>query len=128
MTPEDLSNCLWQFAARIGNVVDALPETRVGRHVGGQLVRCGTAAPPNYDEGCAAESRADFVHKLSIALKELRETRGWLFFVTIATLLPETRITELLDEADQLSRIIGRSIATAKGRPRKDGPPSPAPE
>jgi len=68
------------------------------------------------------------VHKLSIALKELRETRGWLFFVTIATLLPETRITELLDEADQSSRIIGRSIATAKGRPRKDGPPSPAPE
>ena len=51
MTPEELSKRLWQFAARVGKVVDALPDTRLGRHVAGQLVRCGTSAPPNYDEG-----------------------------------------------------------------------------
>ena len=54
------------------------PRTRLGRHIAGQLVRCGTSPGPNYEEGCAAESRADFVHKLSICLKELRESRFWI--------------------------------------------------
>ena len=120
MTPDDLSERLWKFAARVGKAVDALPDARLGRHVAGQLVRCGTAAGPNYDEGCAAESRADFAHKLSIALKELKETRGWLRFIVIAELLPEKRIAPLLDEAEQLIRIVGKSIATAKGKPRRD--------
>ena len=73
MTPEELSDRLWRFAARVGKVVDALPETRLGRHVAGQLVRCGTSAPPNYDEASCAESRRDFIHKLKIALKEQKE-------------------------------------------------------
>jgi len=51
MTPQELSDRLWQFAARIAKVVDALPDTRVGRHVAGQIVRSGIAAAPNYDEG-----------------------------------------------------------------------------
>ena len=114
MTPDDLSKRLWQFAARVGKIVDALPDTRLGRHVAGQLVRCGTAGPPNYDEGCAAESRADFVHKLSIALKELKETRGWLHFVVIAELLSAKRITPLSDEALALCNILAKSIITAK--------------
>src|SRR5438132_1360078 len=62
---------LINFAARVGKVVDALPDTRMGRHIGGQLVRSGTSPAPNYEEACAAESRADFIHKLSISLKEL---------------------------------------------------------
>jgi four helix bundle protein len=119
MTPQELSDRLWQFAARIGKVVDALPETRMGRHVAGQLVRCGTAAPPNYDEGRVGESRADFVHKVNVALKELVETRGWLKFVIIAHLLPLQRVETLLDECDQLCRILGKSVSTAKtnGKP-----------
>src|SRR5215475_10913736 len=116
MTPEELSGRLWKFAARAGKVVDALPDTRLGRHVAGQLVRCGTAAGPNYDEGCAAESRADFAHKLSIVLKELKETRGWLIFTIIAELLSDKIITPLLDDAEQLIRIVARSIVTAKGK------------
>ena len=124
MTPDELSERLWQFAARVGKVVDALPESRLGRHVAGQLVRSDTSPPPNYDEGCAAESRADFAHKVNVALKELRETRGWLRFIVIAELLPPTRITTILDECEQLSRILGKSIATARGkaRPRPDQP------
>ena len=116
MTPDELSERLWNFAARIGKVVDALPDTRLARHVAGQLVRCGTAPGPNYDEGCAAESRADFAHKLSIALKELKETRGWLRFIVIAELLSEKRIATLLDEAEQLIRIVASSIITAKNK------------
>jgi four helix bundle protein len=130
MTPEELSERLWQFAARAGKVVDGLPDTRLGRHVAGQLVRSGTAAAPNYDEGCAAESRKDFVHKLGMALKEQRETCGWLRFIIIADLLPENRISQLLDEAQQLSKILGRSIVTAKlrGRIRRPEIPGSAPE
>ena len=70
--------------------------------------------PPNYDEGCAAESRRDFAHKLSIALKELKETRGWLRFIPIAELLPEKRVTNLLDECEQLIKIVAKSVVTAK--------------
>jgi four helix bundle protein len=122
MTPDELSDRLWKFSARIGKVVDALPDTRLGRHVAGQLVRCGTAPGPNYDEGCAAESRADFAHKLSIVLKELKETRGWLRFIIIAGLLSEPRITKLLGESEQLIRIVASSIATAKGKSRRTTP------
>jgi four helix bundle protein len=117
MTPEELSERRWQFAARVGKVVDALPDTRLGRHVAGQLVRCGTASPPNYDEGCNAESKADFTHKLSIALKEVRETRGWLRFIVIAELQPPARLAPLIDDCQQLCRILGKSVATAKGLP-----------
>ena len=119
MTPEELSERLWQFAARVARVVDALPDTRVGQHVAGQLVRCGTSAPPNYDEASAAESRADFVHKLGIALKELKETRGWLHFIAIDHLLPARRIAPLYEEGRELSNILGKSIVTAKSNRRR---------
>ena len=122
MNPEELSERFLDFAVRIGNVVDALPDTRLGRHVAGQLVRCGTAPGPNYEEGCAAESRADFVHKLRIVLKELRESRYWLRLIVRAKLLPEEKMDDLIDESDQLCKIIGKSVATASSRdPRKTG-------
>jgi four helix bundle protein len=116
MTPDELSDRLIGFAARVGKVVDALPDTRLGRHVAGQFVRCGTSPAPNYDEACAAESRADFIHKLMIALKELRESRCWIRIMIKAELLPEQRLAELLDEATQLCNIIGQSVVTAKGK------------
>src|SRR5204862_2383204 len=114
MTPEELLERLINFAARVGKVVDALPDTRMGRHIGSQLVRSGTSPAPNYEEGCAAESRADFVHKLSISLKELRESRTWIRLIIKTEMLPEHRLGELLDECDQLCRIIAQSIVTAK--------------
>ena len=114
MTSDDLSERLLDFAARIGKVVDALPKSRLGNHVAGQLVRCGTSPGPNYSEGCAAESRADFVHKLSICLKELRETRFWLRLIVKASLLSKQRMELLIDESQQLAKIIAKSIATAK--------------
>ena len=121
MTPQELSDRLWQFAARIAKVVDALPDTRVGRHVAGQIVRSGIAAAPNYDEARSGESRADFIHKVNVALKELVETRGWLKFIIQAGLLPARRVAVLVEECGQLCRILGKSIATAKAA-RKPGP------
>jgi len=114
MTSDELLDRLIDFAARIGKVVDALPDTRMGRHVAGQLVRSGTSPAPNYEEGCAAESRADFIHKLSICLKELRESRCWIRLIIKTEMLPEYRMGELLDECNQLSNIIGQSVVTAK--------------
>ena len=122
MSPNELSERLWRFAAQVGKLVDALPETRLGRHVAGQLVRSGTAAAPNYDEGRVGESRADFCHKLNIALKELVETQGRLRFTVLAELLPASRVGEVIDECGQLCRIMGKSIATARSvrKPMED--------
>lgn len=118
MNPNELSDRLWRFAARIGKVVDALPDTRVGRHVANQLIRSGTAAAPNYDEGRAGESRADFIHKITIALKELVETNGWLKFIVTAKLLPSAKIEALRDECEQLCKILASSALTAKQNAR----------
>jgi four helix bundle protein len=111
---EDLENRLLLFSARVGKVVDALPDTRIGRHIAGQLVRSGTSPAPNYAEACAAESKKDFIHKLGIVLKELRETRIWLRLIVLAELLPLPRLDGLIDECEQLNNIIGRSLITAK--------------
>jgi four helix bundle protein len=109
---------LIDFAARVGKLIDAIPDTRLGRHIAGQLVRCGTAPAPNYEEACAAESRADFIHKLRICLKELRESRSWLRLIIKTDLVPECRLNDLLDECCQLCNIMGQSVATAKENER----------
>jgi four helix bundle protein len=119
MTPVELSERLLNFAARVGKVIDALPDTRMGRHIAGQLVGSGTSPAPNYEEACAAESRQDFVHKLKIVLKELRESRCWIRMIIKTELLPQARLTEILDEATQLANIIGQSIVTTKGFTKK---------
>jgi four helix bundle protein len=111
-----LAQRLIEFSARIGKAVDALPDTRLGRHIAGQLVRCGTAAAPNYAEARGSESKKDFVHKLGICQKELRESQCWLELIVRADLLPESRLSPLLDESDQLIAILVKSIATAKTR------------
>ena len=116
---EDLENRLLDFAARIGKLVDALPDTRLGRHIAGQLVRSGTSPAPNYAEACAAESKKDFIHKLGIALKELRESRTWVKLILKTKMLPDDRLNPLLDECIQLCNIIGKSVVTAKANVQK---------
>ena len=91
MNAKEFSERLWDFAAGVAHIVESIPETRVGRHVAGQLIRCGTSSAPNYDEACDAESRRDFAHKLGIAAKEMRETSGWLRFLIKVRLVPTTR-------------------------------------
>lgn len=121
---ENLSERLLEFAAKICIIVDAIPETRLGRHIAGQLVRSGTSPAPNYEEACGAESRKDFIHKLRIVLKELRETRLWIRLIIKAGLLPEARMAPLLDESNQLCNIIGQSILTARQNAINDKSPA----
>ena len=116
----DLSERLLNFAVRVGKAVDALPNTRLGRHIASQLIRSGTSAAPNYEEGCAAESRADFVHKLSICLKELRESRFWIRLITESEALSKKKMTDLQDECSQLCKILAQSIVTAKKNTRRE--------
>ncbi|HSB06248.1 MAG TPA: four helix bundle protein, partial [Thermodesulfobacteriota bacterium] len=75
---KDLTDRLLDFAVSVIRIADTLPNTFAGRHVGGQLIRAGTSSGSNYEEACGAESRSDFLHKMSVVLKELKEARFWL--------------------------------------------------
>ncbi len=113
MKGDDIAARLVTLAVAIIKIVDALPDTVAGKHVGGQLLRCGTSPGANYEEARGAESRRDFLHKLGITLKELQETRYWLLAVSGAGLVPDTALKGVLPEVDELCRIIGTSKRTA---------------
>ena len=116
----NLEKRLIDFAVRIINVVEALPNTRSGNHIAGQLVRCGTSPAPNYGEAQSAESRNDFIHKIKIVLKELRETKVWLKIIQLKRLLKSTREIELLiAECDELISIFVTSVRTAEKNKRR---------
>jgi four helix bundle protein len=119
MNPASLADRLLEYSARVGKVVDALPRKRLANHIASQLVRCGTAPGSHYEEGCAAESRADFVHKLRLSLKEIRESGYWLRLIARSALLPQSRMSKLLDECEQLSGILGKSILTASSKTKR---------
>jgi len=109
-----LGERLLRFSVGIGQVVNALPGNRMGRHIAGQLVRCGTSPGANYEEACEAESRADFIHKISLCQKELRESRYWLPLLLEAKILPPSPVRNLERECLELCRIFARSLLTAK--------------
>ena len=110
----DLEERLIEFGTRVINVGEALPFSMTGKHLGGQLVRSGTAPALNYGEAQAAESRPDFIHKMKIALKELRETKVNLKFILRRNYFPENRLLPLLKENDELIAIFVKSISTAQ--------------
>ena len=86
----------------------------------GQLIRSGTSPAPNYGEAQSAESRADFIHKMKISLKELRETRVWLLIIIRAKLIKEaSKLESLIDENNQLISIFVVSIKTANQNKKK---------
>jgi four helix bundle protein len=114
----DLEDRLLNYSARIIRLVEKLPNTRAGNHVAGQLLRSGTSPLPNHGEAQAAESANDFVHKLKVCLKELRESYRWLRLVQTVPLLPQNRVTPLVNETDELIRIFVTSISTV-GRRKK---------
>jgi len=74
----DLDERLIDFASSIIDIAEALPKTIAGNHLAGQLIRSGTAPCLQYGEAQSAESRADFIHKMKISAKELRETHNCL--------------------------------------------------
>jgi four helix bundle protein len=111
----DLEDRLISFAVQICQLTDRFPATPISRHVSMQITRCGTSPFANYGEAQAAESRQDFVHKLKVCLKELRETQAWLKFADRMDLCPE-HIEAARSECSELVAIFVTSVRTATGK------------
>jgi len=116
----DLEERLLDFSACIIRLVDALPNTRAANHVAGRLLRCGTSPYGNHGEVEAAESRRDFVHKLRICLKVLKESRRWLRLLQKAALVPERKMLAILGETEELIKIFFASVRTAEKKADRD--------
>jgi four helix bundle protein len=116
-TVYDLEERLLDYGAAIINLTRKLNGDFAERHIGGQLLRSGTAPVSHHGEAQAAESTADFIHKMRLALKELRESDRWMKLIQRAKMMPKAaEIPPLLDETDQLIRIFVTSIRTAESR------------
>ncbi len=116
MTPQELEDRLIEFASRIIDLVESLPKTPAGKHLGGQLLRSGTAPALNYGEARAAESGADFRHKMKVCLKELRETYVCLKIIEKRKWFAEKRLNPILNENNELISIFVQSIHTSKSK------------
>ncbi|MEO5976705.1 MAG: four helix bundle protein [Chryseolinea sp.] len=117
----DLEDRLVKYCANLIDIVEALPSTRSGNYIAGQLVRCGLAPALNYGEAQGAESRSDFIHKMKISLKELKETRACLKIILAK--MDVGGPAALLEENQQLIGIFAKSILTAKNNQNQDLPP-----
>ena len=116
----ELEERLIEFAVRIVRLSANLPRTAAGKHIAGQIMRSGTAPAPNYGEARGAESQADFVHKLAIVLKELNETSIWLRIIGRSGILRESLLVRLVQENNELCKILTASLKTARGRQQNE--------
>jgi four helix bundle protein len=116
----DLEERLISFAIRMMTIAENLPQTKAGSHLAGQLTRSGTSPALNYGEAQGAESKKDFVHKMRIILKELRETRVCLLIIIRK---PVGEITDEIEgdhkECEELIAIFAKSIKTVLSKLEK---------
>jgi len=108
----DLEERLVEFSSKVIDIVDSLPSTRAALYIGNQLIRCGLAPSLLYGEAQAAESRDDFVHKMKIGLKELKETRICLKLISRRKMTKNLEV--ISKENEELIAIVSKSIETAK--------------
>jgi len=111
----DLEKRLIRFAGMIISIVEKLPKSLAAQHLAGQLVRSGTSPALNYAEAVGAESKADFIHKMGIVLKELRETRVCLVIIHQQRYLNDEEMLPVGKECAELVLIVSKSVKTAKG-------------
>ena len=116
----DLEDRLIDFGVRVIRLAEVLPKTRAGNHIAGQIIRSGTSPASNYGEAQSAESRADFIHKVQVCLKELRETKVWLQMTAKAKLVKSaSNLNPLIDENNQFISIFVTSVKTARQKNRE---------
>jgi len=114
--PEDIKNRTFRFALQIISIAEKLPNTVAARIMGKQLIRSGTSIGANVEEATAAHSKADFIYRMNVALREARETLYWLRLLE-ASQISETKIAaEILQEADEITRILGAIVSSARGK------------
>ena len=109
-----LAERLLDYGVAIFKLTLKLDASLPGKHVAGQLFQSGTSAGANYEEACGAASRADFIHKLQIVLKELRESHYWLRLLHKSETVPDFDLHAPIEETKQLINIISKSLITAK--------------
>ena len=111
----DLEDRLVDYTCRMIDVVEALPSTRAGNYIAGQLIKSCHSPAFNYGEAQAAESTQDFIHKLGVVLKELKECRTALKIIRKKEMInPDAKLTDIYKETEELIAIIGKSISTAR--------------
>jgi len=122
---DNMSNRLIVFGVNIIKLEKQLCKTYSGRHIYGQLFRAGSSAAANYEEARAGESRADFIHKMQIVLKELRESHFWIKLIIASKLISsEDEVLKFLfNESIELTNITAKSVVTAKSKVGKDSKP-----
>ena len=113
MNPQELKERTKRFALRVMRLVDALPKSAKGRALASQLVRSGTSVAANYRASCRARSRAEFISKIGVVEEEADETALWLELIIDDKILPQKKITPLLNEANELVAIIAVSYISA---------------
>jgi four helix bundle protein len=118
MSNEDLKMRTKKFALRIIKLVESLPNTPTARVIGNQLLRCRTSVAANYRAACRARSKADFISKMGIVEEENDESAFWIEMLVDTDLVKKTKVVDLQDEAEQLTKIFVSSINTARGGKR----------
>jgi len=116
MNETALKNRTKEFAHRCVKLFLALPKNDLCNHIRKQLFKCSTSVAANYRAACVAQSRPDFVSKLSIVIEEADESCFWMEFIVEEKLLSEKQVADLLQEAKELTAIFVTSRKTAKDR------------
>ena len=119
LTAKKLQQRTNMFALRVLRVFRSLQDSREGRIIGQQLLRCATSVAANYRSACRARSRRDFLSKLGIVEEEADESLFWLEFIVQADMIPNAKLKELISEASELTAIFVSSRRTAKRNNRK---------
>ena len=118
MDENELKNRTKTFALRVIKLVQSLPKNQLSKHIGGQLLRCGTSVAANYRASCRAKSKADFIAKMGIVEEEADESAFWIEMLVETKQVKPGLVENLLDEANQLVGIFVSSINTARGGKR----------
>lgn len=111
--PEIVERCR-KFAIRIIRVTSALPKNPAGFAIASQLVRAGTGIGANLEEAQESPTKKDFCHKVSICIKEARETLFWLVIMRDSKLLPSGKLNAIIDESEQVLKILKSILKSAK--------------
>ena len=119
MDADDLKDRTKDFAHRCVKLTLSLPNTPLGNHIRGQLIKCSTSVAANYRSVCIAQSKPNFISKLSIVIEEADESCFWMEFIIDEQLLEKQRVLALLQEGCELTSILVSSRKTARGLTKK---------
>ena len=117
--PQDIKERTFEFGVRIVDLVNRIPRTLAGEVLARQLVRSGLSVGANVEEADGAESKKDFIHKMSIAYKESRESRHWLKVILRTIMKDDPEVQSLWKEADEIVRILFTIIKNSRQSPNR---------